>query len=107
MKINRTYPQPDSPQPNIGPRERALAVYKYLLDLEPEVAARHPRFALIVAAFDQAERVGWNRACERVKSPYPLILGEAMRPSVAELLTGSTEFEGTVRPFGQGERSES
>lgn len=40
---SRTYPQPDSPQANIGPRERALAVLKYVLDLEPGVT--NPRDA--------------------------------------------------------------
>ncbi len=92
MKIHRTYPQPDSPQPHLGPRERAMAVYKYLLDLEPEVALHHPRFPLMVAAFEQAERVGWNRACSRVGGAYPPILPEVMPESIMPLVNGSTEM---------------
>lgn len=53
MRITRTYPQPDSPAPHLGPRERALGVFKYLLDLEPEAAVKHPLFACIVHAFEQ------------------------------------------------------
>lgn len=45
--LSRTYPQPDSGAPNIGPRERALAVFKYLLDIEPEVAIKHARFLYV------------------------------------------------------------
>lgn len=61
MRVTRTYPQPDSPKPNIGPRERALAVFKYLLNMEPEDAVKHPRFVLIVAAFTQEGNVRLNR----------------------------------------------
>lgn len=52
-KIKRTYPTPDTNRPNCGPRERALAVFKYLLDIEPEDAKQHPRFQMIVNAFEQ------------------------------------------------------
>ena len=62
MKITRTYPQPDSPKPHLGARERAMAVYKYLMGLEPEAAIKHERFAVIVHAFEQSERKGWNAA---------------------------------------------
>jgi hypothetical protein len=53
----RTYPQPDSPASNLGPRERALAVFKYLLDLEPEQAVLHPLFPCIKHAFEQTGRL--------------------------------------------------
>lgn len=53
MKIKRSYPQPDSPEPHLGARERAFAVFKYLLDLEPEAAVKHALFACIVHAFEQ------------------------------------------------------
>jgi hypothetical protein len=42
----------------MGSRERAMAVFKYLLNLEPEQAVGHPLFATIVHAFDQAEARG-------------------------------------------------
>jgi len=54
MKITRTYPQPDSNLPHIGPRERAMAVFKYLLGLEPEAAVLHPLFACIEHSYGQA-----------------------------------------------------
>ena len=66
MKITRTYPQPDSPAPHIGPRERAMAVFKYLLDLEPEAAVKHERFNVIVHAFAQEHCTGWNSAIEEL-----------------------------------------
>lgn len=46
MRVSyRTYPQPDSPAPNIGPRERALACLKYLAGEEPDVTnPRHRSF---------------------------------------------------------------
>lgn len=53
MRMTRTYPRPDEPSANLGPRERALAVYKYLADVEPEQAVKHPLFAVIVHAFEQ------------------------------------------------------
>jgi hypothetical protein len=62
VNILRTYPQPDSPAPHLRARERAMAVYKYLMDLEPGEATKHPRFAVIVHAFEQSERKGWNEA---------------------------------------------
>jgi len=64
MKITRTYPAPDDPNPRLGPRERAMAVLKLLLGLEPEEAAGvyshvqkrqlrepHPSFAHVEAIF--------------------------------------------------------
>lgn len=56
MQISRTYPPPDSPREDLGPRERAMAVFKYLLDMEPEAAIKHSRFALLVHAFEQEAR---------------------------------------------------
>lgn len=56
--ITRTYPQPDSPAPQIGPRERAMAVYKYLLNIEPEQATEHPLFKVIEHAFRQERQCG-------------------------------------------------
>lgn len=49
--ITRTYPTPDDERPHIGPRERAMAVFKYLLNLEPEVAIRDSRFSALVEMF--------------------------------------------------------
>ena len=90
MRISRTYPQPDSPEPHLGPRERALAVFKYLLDLEPEVAKDHPMFACVVHAFEQARRTGL--ADER-PSYLPL------PPSLVPMLTSSRTFEADERRF--------
>lgn len=64
MNIIRTYPQPDSPKLHLGARERALNTFKYLLDMEPEVAMQHPRFAVMVHAFEQSEKRGWNKAAD-------------------------------------------
>jgi len=55
-KIRRTYPAPDSPADHLGARERAMAVFKYLLDIEPERATKHPLFWCIKAAFEQHAR---------------------------------------------------
>lgn len=63
--ITRTYPQPDSPAPQIGPRERAMAVYKYLLNIEPEQATEHPLFRVIEHAFIQAGHQDVNEAEDR------------------------------------------
>jgi hypothetical protein len=41
--VHRTFPQPDSPQANIGPRERTLAVLTYVIDLNPDVFAYRDR----------------------------------------------------------------
>jgi hypothetical protein len=80
MMISRTYPQPDSPEPHLGPRERALAVFKYLLDIEPEVAKDHPLFACIKHAFEQAEQTGFDCGrgfeTERKPSLVPMLTSE-------------------------------
>lgn len=56
FRMKRTYPSPDSAEENIGPRERALAVFKFLCRLEPEAAIKHPLFATIENAFLQERR---------------------------------------------------
>lgn len=53
LKLLRTYPQPDSPQLGGSARNRALAVFKYLLNAEPEAAIKHPLFACIEHSFAQ------------------------------------------------------
>jgi len=97
MKIQRTYPQPDSPAENIGARERAMAVFKYLLDLEPGDAVRHPRFDLIRHAFEQHGRAGikaWN-AIPGNFNTYP-----TLDESYCEPLTSSQEVgPAQVKPF--------
>jgi len=99
MKIRRTYPQPDSPQPHIGPRERALAVLKYLSNIEPEDAVKHEKFELLVAAFEQAERVGWNKACDRYRQSQNELIQDMLPTSIVELITGETECDAVVRSF--------
>ena len=79
MRIKRTYPQPDSPEPHLGARERALAVFKYLLDLEPEAAALHPMFACIVHSYRQAEDavlVQYDRSTGLRSSLVPMLTSE-------------------------------
>ena len=96
MRISRTYPQPDSPEPHLGPRERALAVFKYLLDLEPEVAVMHSMFACVEHAFQQAAHRGW------VEGEYGLDLDEIasrLGPSLVPMLTSSRTFETDERRF--------
>lgn len=56
MKIHRTYPQPDANGAHLGPRERTMAVYKYLLGMEPEAAVKHPLFACIEHSYKQCHR---------------------------------------------------
>ena len=53
LKVLRSYPQPDSPALGSSPRNRALAVFKYLLGLEPEQAIKHELFKCIEHAFWQ------------------------------------------------------
>jgi hypothetical protein len=76
FQVHRTYPQPDSPAVHLGPRERALAVFKYLQDLEPEAAIKHPLFKCIEHAFAQAERKGSDPD------------GLTLKPSVVPELSG-------------------
>ena len=98
MKIQRTYPQPDSPQPNIGPRERAMAVLKYLLDIEPEVAIKHHVFPLLVASYEQSQTQGWNLACDSIDRGHGIVRGK-LAPSIVELLTAETEGTMRAQPF--------
>lgn len=89
MIVGRSYPQPDSPAPNIGARERALAVFKYLLDLEPEAAVRHPMFACIQNAFSQEEIHGWNLCLSVIDSlserPVPVVMGSSLVPMISTM----------------------
>lgn len=87
MRIRRTYPQPDSTAPHLGPRERALAVYKYLLNLEPEQAVEHELFPVIVHAFEVAEWRGFDGCCERLMGDLARKTGESLIPEL------SSEFE--------------
>lgn len=52
MKVTRTYPQPDSPR-DLSARERALAAFKYLLNIEPEHATEHGLFDVIENSYQQ------------------------------------------------------
>lgn len=54
--MSQTCPSPDKPGDHLGPRERAMAVFKWLLDLDPHEAVRHEHFELIVNAFRQNAR---------------------------------------------------
>lgn len=87
--IRRTYPQPDSPQGNLGARERALAVFKYLLNLEPEVAKDHPLFSCVVHAFEQHATKCYleERGC---------CYGD-LEPSLVPMLTSEREVELDLR----------
>lgn len=84
MKIHRTYPQPDAPGIHLGPRERALNVFKYLLDMEPEEACKHPLFRCIEHAFVQCHRQ---------------MVGDPQEESLVDMLRGTRELEpdGLVR----------
>jgi hypothetical protein len=92
MRISRTYPQPDSPEPQIGPRERALAVFKYLLDLEPEAAVLHPLFACIVHAFEQAIAVAVNSFADDCAWCDEMGTIPDVEPSLVPLLTSVREL---------------
>lgn len=86
LRIDRTYPQPDSPNPKLGPRERAMAVFKYLLNLEPHEALKHPLFACIEHSYKQAVASVGNPA--------------ALEPSLVEMLTSSTTSPARLRMLG-------
>lgn len=114
MNILRTYPQPDSPRPNIGPRERAMAVLKYLVDMEPGDAIKHHVFPLLVHAFEQSERRGWNDCVKAVRAEEQgdVVIADdlpalkELQPSLCEELSKS--IEGTaprVRLFGEDSES--
>jgi len=82
MQINRNYPTPDTERENCGPRERALAVFKYLFDMEPEQASKHERFQLVVAGFEQQARVAMRhhtRAAAKATGGYWRRLWAAIR----------------------------
>ncbi len=81
MRITRTYPQPDSPEPHLGPRERALAIFTYLLDIEPEQAKDHPLFACVEHAFVQ------------VRNATDGYVNPGLEPSLVPMLTSSRTVE--------------
>ena len=96
MRIIRSYPQPDSSEPHIGPRERALAVFKYLLGVEPEQAKDHPLFACIENSYRQSEKRG-------------LFIGEGieecldqLQPSLVPMLTSTRELAPRPEPVDEG-----
>ena len=102
MRLIRTYPQPDSPDLHIGPRERALAVFKYLLDMEPEVAKDHPLFACIEHAFVQVQIATRNDLVDRWENiekgyDHPGDLQE--KPSLVPMLTSERTIEPDARRF--------
>lgn len=90
MNITRTYPQPDSNLPHIGPRERAMAVFKYLLDLEPEAAVLHPLFACIVHSYKQVELT--------VADPSRTM----MKDSLVPMLSSEQPVEFRAHPYYDG-----
>lgn len=99
LTIKCTYPTPDSARENCGPRERALAVFRYLMDLEPEEAAKHPRFHLIVNAFQQQSIMALRRvsaAMDEVAAatgvrPNVIAVCEPLEPLEPEL-TSTRDF---------------
>lgn len=121
MKITRTYPTPDDPRPHIGPRERALAVFKYLRGLEPEQAVGHPLFPHVEADF---RSIALTAHCDAVAvrilalverptaEQEALVMAACMQqaravlglptvPSIVPELSGqSPELQVRVRPFG-------
>lgn len=95
MKIARTYPQPDSPQPNIGPLERALALCKYTADIEPEQAKELANFPLLVAAFEAAERQGAQKFADK----HGIHSGIVFPESIVPLMRGEQEVQVSMQPF--------
>lgn len=107
MQINRTYPQPDSPREHLGPRERALNLFKYLMGIEPEEAKDHPRFELVVNAFENARRAGMRQVPGMQRDAEQVFLEPddviEMRPSLVEELSGSkTIDDARIRRFAGG-----
>lgn len=113
MRVNRNYPTPDTKRPNCGPRERALATFKYLLGLEPEKAVEHPRFDLMVNAFEQQARAAIRKFIRDNDCVEPLPatsdkpaeycidkwvkLPELLEPLEQELSSGEDAFVRPVR----------
>lgn len=105
--ISRTYPAPDSPNLVLGPRERAMAVLKYLLGVEPEQAAGsarrnippHPMFDMLVNSFENQRRaallqLGQASLWTRARAALNVLLGrssEPMRPSLVDELQDSVD----------------
>jgi hypothetical protein len=75
MRLRRTYPAPDHPGRHLGPRERAMAVLKKYLDLEPEKATRHPLFAQIVQIYASTDLTPAGRAFELDALLHDIVLG--------------------------------
>lgn len=98
FSVSRTYPQPDSCDPRLGPRERAMAVFKYLLNLEPEAAVLHPLFECITHAFEQSEERGMHLQRLSDGDPSPLRLCESIVPM---LTSGPIKIDGaSIKPYG-------
>lgn len=128
MRIKRTYPQPDSPQANLGPRERTLAALKYIGKHEPEACTLphiEPRFARAVRLYESPHSNEAAAAevirlflplCEVLSYPqqhplYPVILhsfqqeerkrrGLPLEPSLIPMLGSDRELDARVTPFG-------
>lgn len=92
-QIKRTYPEPDTDRPNCGPRERAMAVFKKLLDMEPEDAVGHEHFAVVEHAFVQENVRGQQQMAEEWAD-----LCDGELPPVTPVMCS---------PFARAEREES
>ena len=118
--MTRTYPQPDSPR-HLAPRDRALAIFYYLYNAEPEAAVRRPEFGMVEHAFAQAGRAGAIGALmrrERVVSmrstPFRWLLRlvfrrldpafdvPQMRASMVRIRQSSKTIEAPLRMFSDG-----
>lgn len=101
MKLTRTYPQPDSDLPHIGPRERAMAVFKYLLNLEPEAAVQHPLFECIVHSYEQSENRG-AVISEGWGDDFEAELRRSLTPSLVPMLSSEQAVELRAHPYFDG-----
>jgi len=125
VKIIRTYPAPDSANEKIGPRERAMAVYKYLLSMEPEAAVKDKLFPVLTHAFMQEYRRGRRDSMLKHEAtiealPRPLrwlarrvwrkldpaldvpVLGNSLMTTET---TGEFTVDAPVQMFGDGSKS--
>lgn len=102
-RIIRTYPTPDTQRESCGPRERALAVFKYLMGLEPEEASKHPRFALIVNGFEQQRILGAQAMHAEIAGlGFPAVERPKLVEPLCEELTGTQEVNLTPRTERKG-----
>jgi hypothetical protein len=96
-----------------------MAVFKYLMGIEPEEAVRHPKFPLVVAGFEQQARVAvrwwlcngpeveqarWRNGPQEMSEQS--VTGTFPVPQLAEPLIEELVADVPQRPAGEIQRYE-